>query len=209
MFDFNFLLILLFIIIFFIQTLRKQQYKWLWLSIMVWISLSLVSAQILPRILGMGHLANLYLVNFYLFIGSVFFFSTGLQQVGGKVNTWQNPTAGRLLTLIAISGVSMHLSLLIFAGLVWWQYPSGNTPFVLSRLVIMYALDPLFWYGSQILLMIVFMLHRWIARESVSIFSLQQIYVGTFLCLIWQFLYTINFYVWLPKLIQWLILRYL
>ena len=208
MLDLNLLFVLLFITIFFIQALRKQQFNWLWFAIALWLVLGLFSAQILPRVLGITQMMNLYVAHFYVACGSVFFFLNDVEKLPEKSSTWQSQTAGRLLTLVAVSGLSMHLALAILGGLMWWEYPNGNTPFVLSRLVMMYTLDPMFWYGSQILLMILFALHRWLMGEHSTIFSLQQIYTGVFLCLIWQFLYTMNFYTWLPRLLQWLMFRY-
>lgn len=209
MLDLNLLFVLLFITLFFIQTLHKQQFNWLWFAIALWLVLGLFSAQILPRILGITQMMNLYLAHFYVFCGSVFFFLNDTQRLPERQQaTWQAQTAGRLLTLLAVSGVSMHLALTLLFGIVWWHYPNGSTAIILPRLLTMYTLDPLFWYGTQMLLMILFALHRWCARDHSGIFSLQQIYAGVFLCLIWQYLYAINFYVWLSRLIQWLAFQY-
>lgn len=202
MVDFNFWVVLLFTTIFFIQALRKQQFNWLWFAVAVWLVLGLFSAQVLPRILGITQPINLYWTHFYVACGSLFFFLNDAQKLPNHTATWQAQTAGSLLTTVAISGVAMNVAAAILVALAWWSYPSGYSVILLSRLLILYTLDPLFWYGLQILLMILFALHRWIARQPATIFSLQQIYTGVFLCLIWQFLYIINFYAWLPILFQ-------
>ncbi|QMT30388.1 hypothetical protein [Alysiella filiformis] len=208
MLDFPFLIICLFVFIFFVQTLRQHQFNWLWFAVAIWLVLGLFSGSVLPRVLGITQPFNLYLAHFYVFMGSIFFFLNSTFRLPERKATWHTPQVGAYLNLLAITGLCMHLAFGMLVALTWWTYPQGYAAMLPAKLFAMYALDPIFWYGTQFLLMLLFVLHRKMLGESARIFSLPQIQVGVLLCLLWQFLYVINAYVWLPRLLRWLLLNF-
>lgn len=204
MFDFPFLIIILFVLLFFVQTLRRHQFNWFWFAVAIWLALGLLSARILPNVLGITHLTNAYLTHFYVFVGSVFFFLNSTFRLPERPATWQAPQAGGYLTLLAVSGLCLHLAFGMMLILTWWVYPQGYSAMLPAKLLAMYVFDPMFWYGAQALLMLLFALHRQIRRDRFDVFSLAQIQAGVLLALLWQTLYVMNAYRWLPNLLRWL-----
>lgn len=204
MFDLPFFILFLFVLLFAVQALRRHQFNWFWFAVAIWLALGLFSGSVLPNILGITEWFNAYLAHFYVFLGSIFFFLNHVFRLPERVATWQAPQSGAYLTLLAISGLCMHLALLVFIGLAWWTYPEGYAAMLPAKLFAMYALDPVFWYGTQFFLALIFVAHRKLSRDPLHVFSLQQIQVGVLLCLLWQFLYVTNGHVWLPRLLLWL-----
>lgn len=203
----NHLAITAFIAIFCIQTMRRQQFQWLWFSVVVWLVFGLFSAHILPNVMGITEMPNLYLAHGYAFLGSIFFFLNAVERVPQPENserkfmTWHSPSAGKWLTLFAVSGAVMHAAFLLLAGLVWLQYPDGYTPILPARLWSLYMLNPLYWYSIQLLMMGLLALHRVMTRESVGVFSFGQIQAIFLICLILFFLDILNIYRIIPLII--------
>lgn len=204
MFDFPFLIIILFVLLFFVQTLRRHQFNWFWFAVAIWLALGLLSARILPNILGITHLTNAYLAHGYVFVGSIFFFLNSTFRQPERAATWHAPQAGGYLTLLAISGLCLHVAFVIMWILTWWTYPQGYSAMLPAKLLAMYVFDPFFWFGMQFLLMLLFALHRAIRRDALDVFSAAQIQVGVLLGLLWQSLYVMDAYRWLPRLLRWL-----
>ena len=200
--DFSLIAVILFIVFFVIQTFRHHQFQWLWFAIALWLSMGLFSAYLMPRVLGITHLFNLYLVHLYVFLGSIFFFINSAHRLPERKLTWQASQTGSWLSLFATSGVAMHSAFLMLLILISWHYPSGSTAILSARLLTLYTLDPLYWYAIQAFVMVLFALHRWIQGDAPHVFSLSQLYTGFLLCLIWQFLYLLGVYQWLSHLLQ-------
>lgn len=196
-----------FIAIFCIQTMRKQQFQWLWFSVVVWLALGLFSAYILPNVMGITEMANLYLAHGYAFLGSIFFFLNAVERVPQpengerKFTKWHSPKAGNWLTLFAVSGLVMHSAFIVLTILVWLQYPAGFTPILFARLWSLYMLNPLYWYAIQSLLMFLMVWHRTGTREPISVFSFGQIQMIFLICLILFTLDILNLYPLIPVLI--------
>lgn len=204
MFDLPFFILFLFVLLFAVQALRRHQFNWFWFAVAIWLALGLFSGSVLPNILGITEWFNAYLAHFYVFLGSIFFFLNGTFRLPERVATWQAPQAGGYLTLLAVSGLCVHLAFGALLILTWWVYPQGYSAMLPAQLLAMYVFDPMFWYGAQALLMLLFALHRQIRRDGMDVFSLAQIQVGMLLALLWQTLYVMNAYRWLPNLLRWL-----
>lgn len=194
----------LFTLIFIVQTMRRHQFQWLWFAVAVWLSLGILSGRVLPHILGITTWTNLYLVHFYAFLGSVFFFINSVEKLPKPENKqnaaqmWHSPKAGVWLTLFALSGLVMHVAFLIWSVLVWWVYPEGYTSLLLIRLLFLYVSEPVYWYSLQLLIMLIFALHRLMVREALHVFSLPQLQMGLMLCLMLFLLKLFNLdnYLW-------------
>ena len=110
--------------VFFWQTGRHQQFQWLWFTVVLWLVLGIFSARLLPNVLGITRMPNLFIVHFYMFMGSVFFFMNSSKRQpeksdSARILTWQNPEAGSWLTTFAVSGAVMHAAFLSLCVLVW------------------------------------------------------------------------------------------
>ena len=197
---------------FFWQTGRHQQFQWLWFAVVLWLVLGIFSARLLPNVLGITRIPNLFIVHFYMFMGSVFFFMNSSKRQpeksdSARILTWQNPEAGSWLTTFAVSGAVMHAAFLLLCVLVWLQYPRGYTAMLPAQLLKLYALDPVYWFSIQLLMMLLFAGHRLMLRQPVYVFSLGQIQGGFLLALILFFFYITNVYQYIMPLIYYFFLK--
>lgn len=210
----NILAISIFTAIFCVQAIRKHQFHWLWFAVAVWLTVGGFSAYVLPNVMGITHQANLYLVHFYIFIGSIFFFVNDVKRLptpdregNPRVMTWHSPEVGGWLTLLAVSGVVMHAAFALLAFLLWLKYPEGYTPMFSTRLLFLYVFNPLNWYGLQLVIMALLALHRVMMREPIHVFSLAQIQMTFLICLTWFFLSILNVYQIIPLMIRHFLMR--
>lgn len=195
--------ITLFTFLFCVQTMRKHQFQWFWYAVVVWLAVGILSGRMLPNILGLTTWSNLYLIHFYAFVGSIFFFINSVERLPNpdqskpRQNTWHSPKAGAFLSLFATSSLVMHCAMILLALMVWWQYPNGYTPLLPARLFFLYALSPIYWYSIQILIIIIFILHRIITKDAWHVFSLGQLQASGLICLILFFFHILNIYEWI------------
>ena len=66
-----------YIAVFLTLAFQRQQFSWLWGSVMLWLGFGILSARIMPGVLGITHVANLYPVYGYFALGSLFLFANG------------------------------------------------------------------------------------------------------------------------------------
>lgn len=166
--------------------LKQQQLQWLWFSVLIWLFLGILSARVMPHVLGITHWANLLPVHTYLFLGSAFFWVNRVERVAIHDKLfWQNKEGHVLITLFANSLLVMHLAFLVLTVLVYWHYPDGLSVYTASFLLRLYLLDPLNWLLMQSLMMLMFYGHRRIAGERADYFSGRQLKVGFLCCLVW------------------------
>lgn len=201
MFDINLIVLMIFALLFVGNAFRQQKFNWLWFAVAVWLVLGLWSASILPSVLGITHLTNFYLLHGYIFTGSIFFFLNDLEKLPKRTATWQGARAGNYLSLLATAGLAMHVAFILLMLLVWWLYPAGQSAMLPARLMTLYVLQPVYWWSMQAFLMLLFALHRKMVGDAIHVFSLQQVQMGVFLALVWQFLYVVDAHRWLPNLI--------
>ena len=60
--------------VFFWQTGRHQQFQWLWFTVVLWLVLGIFSARLLPNVLGITRMPNLFIVHFLYGYGQCIFF---------------------------------------------------------------------------------------------------------------------------------------
>lgn len=163
------------------QAYRRGHFQWLWCAVLVWLGVGLISAMLLPKILGITHLANLYLPHFYLFIGSVFFF---LNQVHTETlpsgrRYWTSRNGDVLLSLFAWANLVLH------AAWAWWGlycYAMGGvSAYVPVHWLAVYFASPLNWLLMLAVLMGVFYLHRRASQQRADWVSLRQLAGGVVL----------------------------
>lgn len=187
------------VVLFIWQSYRYRHFQWLWFSVVIWLVFGLFSSYLMPRVLGITHMPNLFIVQFYLFAGSIFFFlnhthKLPVSQQDKTILTWHSPKSGVWLSTFAVSGLVMHAAFLLLLVLVWLKYPAGQTPMLFAQLFRLYALDPVYWFALQAWLMILMVLHRLILRQHLCMFSFGQIQVMFLLTLVLFFFYVINAY---------------
>lgn len=152
---------------FVILCFRHGQFNWLWGSVVLWVGFGLVSAQIMPGVLGITHLANLYPVYGYITLAALFPLAGGwTRDAGGR------PVLGGMgtcLPLLAVSGAVLHLAFAVYLAATAYLYPP-----LLPESLLFYLLSPAYWIACQTLLMLLMWLHRRIGREPPAAFSLPQ-----------------------------------
>lgn len=188
---------------FVLNTLRRQLFPWLLFSISAWCCVGIYSKYLMPSVLGITHVSNLFILQFYIFLGSAVFFLSNVMRLPDHINekeyttlTWQSPSAGGWLTTFAVSNLIMHCALITLISLVWLQYPTGHTVILAPKLFQLYALDPIYWFAIQLFIMGLLAIHRLMLHQPTYIFSLQQLYSIFLLTLILFITYIFDIYIY-------------
>ena len=87
------------VVLFFWQSLKYGAWQWFWASIVIWLAAAWFSAELLPRVMGVTHAANLYLAHAYILLASVFFWVNHVQKQPDAQE--YRSTAGPMLTYFA------------------------------------------------------------------------------------------------------------
>lgn len=174
-------------LLFVVETFRSSQLQWLWFSIAIWLFGGWFSAQLLPSILGITHWFNAYLLHFYVFVGSAFFWINSIekQPENDTRSTWQ-ANSSPLLTLLALASLAMHGGLAMLLGVIVWQYPKGLSTVFAPAVWQLYCLYPAAWWAMTVLLMVIFAGHRVAIGEKVTQFTLRQLQCGLLIALLMQ-----------------------
>lgn len=167
------------------QVFRHGQLQWLWFSVALWLVLGWFSGSLMPRVLGITHLPNFFILHTYLFAGSVFFWLNNIQRLPEKNKYWHSRSGAVLLTLFCTSSLVIHLAFALFAVLITWVYPSGLSPYAAAFLWQLYFTEPLNILMMHAFLMIVFYLNRRIQGLRGDEFGLPQLELGWLLMLLW------------------------
>ena len=166
-----------YIAVFLTLAFQRQQFSWLWGSVMLWLGFGILSARIMPGVLGITHVANLYPVYGYFALGSLFLFAMG----------WRLDSGGVFLAYFAVAGAVQHITFLFLLLLAGWQYPQGMSVPLLTGLMSLYLLKPLLWIAGQALLMLLMWLHRrYLSRDDVLLFSPLQLQGVLLISLLFQ-----------------------
>lgn len=168
-----------------ILLLQQQQFQWFWFSLLTWLFTGLLSAHIMPNILGITHWANLFPAHLYFFLGSIFFWLNQIERSPETPMHWQHKYNQSLSTLFALSLLVLHCAFLILALIVYWHYPNGLSVYTATFIVQLYLTNPLAWLIAQTSLMLIFYIHRHLAQQSATHFSIKQLEAGILLALIW------------------------
>ena len=169
-------------------SLKNQQYQWLIGSFIIALIVGLLSSWILPNILGITHLPNIFLLHCYIFLASPLFYFTQMRRLPEK-KRWQNQQQHVFLTLFANSLLSMHLSFILFAALIYHAYPQGFSVWAGTFLLQLYVSEPLILYALQAYLMLLFYSHRRLCEQRADLTSVPQLEGGLLLMLMWQVAY--------------------
>ncbi|ULJ68537.1 hypothetical protein MIS45_06930 [Wielerella bovis] len=190
--DWNTIIVVVCALLFIGETVRMRQFFWLSFALFLWLYGGWVSAKILPNILGITQLSNIYLLHFYAFIGSIFFWLNDVirQPESGIRSIWQSQSSP-LLTLFALANLVAHAAFILLAGLIWWEYPNGLTTRIAPILLQLYAWQPLAWWTIIVLLMLIFALHRYANKEAVTRFTLRQLQGGLLIAVLMQITYIV------------------
>ncbi|MDO4434745.1 MAG: hypothetical protein Q4B82_09250 [Alysiella sp.] len=178
--DFQAATLLVYGLIFVWQAFKHVQMQWLWSAIVLWLSLGLLSAQIMPNVLGITHWANAFLLPLYLFSGSIFFWINQIERLpeNNKRPKWRSKNGSIFLSLFAQSLLLVHLAFLLLSVMIAWTYPKGLSAFLAAHLFNLYYLNPLHHMCLQALLMFLFACHRHINHERADVFNLIQLKMG-------------------------------
>lgn len=157
---------------------RAGQFQWFWASIVLWLAVGFWGAKLLPGMWGITHVGPLFIPHFYLTAGSVFFFIDYWKKTPDK-GLWEADSRYPLLSLFAVSNAVMTLAFATVALAVWYQYPQGLSVAAVPALLKIYALNPVYWFALQLVLMAVFYLHRTVVmKQPASLFSGRQLQGG-------------------------------
>lgn len=184
--------------VFCFATLKRHHFQWFWFAVVVWLVLGVFSARIMPNILGITTLNNLYLIHFYAFLGSIFFFINSISPLNDTKDNayYHSPKAGSFLTLFAVSNVAMHMAFLYFL-LFKWLLPTNDEiqkTLSMSFSLMFYTLNPFHLYTLQALAILISLLHRSLTKQKWHVFSFSQIQALAVFFLIMIFAYQIKWY---------------
>lgn len=164
-----------YIAVFITAAFQRRQFSWLWGSVLMWVGFGMLSARVMPGVLGITHIANTYPVYGYIMLASLFLFANGWQR-HARLPGWQLVGGGAFLAYFAVAGVLQHISWLLLLLLTGWQYPQGLSTLVLTGLLSLYFLQPVAWIAGQFFLMLLMWLHRrYLSRQDVLFFSPLQL----------------------------------
>ena len=153
---------------------------------MLWLGFGILSARIMPGVLGITHVANLYPVYGYFALGSLFLFANGWRYDARQMG-WRLDGGGVFLAYFAVAGAVQHITFLFLLLLAGWQYPHGMSVPLLTGLMSLYFLKPLLWIAGQALLMLLMWLHRrYLSRDDVLLFSPLQLQGVLLISLLFQ-----------------------
>ncbi|MBQ9601336.1 MAG: hypothetical protein IJR46_04915 [Neisseriaceae bacterium] len=169
-------------------SLKSRQHQWLMGSLVVALIIGVASSWVLPNILGFTHLPNAFLLHTYLFLASPLFYFTQMRRLPEK-KQWQNQQQHVFLTLFANSLLSIHLSFILFAALIYHAYPQGFSVWAGTFLLQLYVSEPLILYALQAYLMLLFYSHRRLCEQRADLTSVPQLEGGLLLMLMWQVAY--------------------
>lgn len=191
-FDWHMAVVVVCAVLFVGETLRTRQFFWLSFALLLWLLGGWLSAKILPNILGITQLSNIYLLHFYTFVGSLFFWFNHVirQPESGIRSIWQSQSSA-LLTVFALANLAVHAAFMLLLGLIWWSYPQGLTTRIAPILLQLYAWQPLVWWLMVGLLMVIFALHRRVNDEPVTRLTLRQWQGGFLIALLMQLAYIV------------------
>lgn len=190
----------LFVLAFAAQALHRRRFGWLlaasflWFAAMGWVVWQLAQSRILIRDASLLTTAmewSMAGAHGFVFLASAVFFAGAVKRLPqSRPAAWANTRGDVFLTLLAVSGLLMHLAFFILAALAWSLFPQGMSAFYPALLLQLYLFDPINWYACQAVLMALFYLHRtWFGGGRADMFSLPQLSAGLLLALVWQFLY--------------------
>ena len=175
-----------YIAVFLTLAFQRQQFSWLWGSVMLWLGFGILSARIMPGVLGITHVANLYPVYGYFALGSLFLFANGWRYDARQMG-WRLEGGGVFLAYFAVASAVQHITFLFLLLLAGWQYPQGMSAPMLTGLTTLYFLKPLLWIAGQVLLMLLMWLHRrYLSRDDVLLFSPLQLQGVLLISLLFQ-----------------------
>lgn len=176
----------LYITLFATAAFQRQQFSWLWGSVLLWLGFGLISAWIMPGVLGITHIANVYPVYGYMALASLFLFANGWQY-DARRQGWRLAGGGTFLAYFAVANALQHVSLLFLLLISAWQYPQGMAAPMLTGLLSLYFLQPALWIAGQFVLMLLMWLHRrYLSREKAVFFSPLQLQGVLLMSLVFQ-----------------------
>ncbi len=175
----------LYISLFVLETLRHRQWLWLWAAVLLWATAAVAGHALLPGILGPRQLINAYLPQLYVGLAALPAAVLAWRPHGDR-RGWQWRNGGDYLALLAVSSLLQLAAFALLAVLVRWHYPTGLSLYVWPGMLYLFALQPVYWIGSQWLLMALFYLHRRGQGQSANRFSRLQLQGGFLLALLLQ-----------------------
>lgn len=166
-------IIVLYAFVFICQCFKYNLIGWLWLSSMFWLVISVLGNMFLPGLSGLFKPTNLYLIPAYIFLAALFY--------GNKKKL--NAQSSYLSNLID-SGQLQYLSLIIWMVLIYclgqWMPNYSSIIFYLIKIILW---QPIFWIGSQWILMWVLHQNQQATKRPLTSQEL------VLLTMLWQFFF--------------------
>ena len=179
-----------YIVVFVFMAWRQHEWQWLSASVLLWLCLGLIGAQLMPYVWGVTHLSSFYTPYFYITVGSLFFFINHWHSVDHQGN--KQATGSSFLALFAVTGLQSLLALLALLFCTYYLFNEGNRPYIVAALFQLYF-TPLVWIGMQIFMILLFYLHRvMVMKQPATYFSRCQLYLGVLLFTAFQLAYMVS-----------------
>lgn len=166
-------ILLVYVLLFIGLCLRYRLISWLVVSVLFWLIFAIVGNILLPGLSGLFKLTNLYLIPLYICLGSFFKRRSHLVSFDSSY-----------LSTLSISGRMQLSSLFVWMILVFYlcKWMPIQIP-IISRLIQMCLWQPVFWVGSQWLLMSLLYINRHASKPKSH---LQELFLLT---MFWQIFY--------------------
>lgn len=159
---------------------QNRCFAWLGGALLLWLAADLLAAWLLPGV-PLRRLAALYPAQLYIAAASVC-----LIPYIGREGAWLRFRRGNAwLALYALACWAVALGTALLAVLIGWMYPAGASPYWIGGLVQLYFFSPPVWLCLQLLLMLLFYLHRVsVGGQDARLFDGRQLLSGGLLVLV-------------------------
>lgn len=166
--------ILLTYILVFIAACFKYHFRgWVWLACLFWLMFVMFGNIFFPGLSGLVKPTNLYLFPLYILLAAFFYPKR-------KTVYKQSPYLTNLLVSSKMQYSTLLIWLILIACLGKWMPNQASIIFYLSKMVLW---QPIYWIGSQWLLMSLLFINHYAQKRQLSS---QEILLLT---LLWQFFY--------------------
>lgn len=172
--------------VFLMAAWRRKQFVWLSAVVLLGLAGWMLWGGVLGN-WGTAAALNVYMLFFYIFLGSLFFFWNNTARIPDRSYYWRLHNGGRLLGYWALAAVAQYAALMLWILLIYWQYPKPFVAVWVVRLLQMAVWSPWPWVAVQAVLMAVFYGYARINGENrYAVFSLHSLSAGVLLALLCQ-----------------------
>lgn len=168
--DANVWALAIFALVFVVKAFGRHQFQWLWGTVLLWLGFGFISATIMPNVLGLTHLANVYPLPAYAALSGLAVFLGHAWDGSPAHDRFALRGIGIFLPLLAVSGLLVLLAFVLLCA-IFVLLGHGE---MLPLFAIGVLLDPLHWLTVQAVLMATMYVARVVCRQEPIVFSVSQ-----------------------------------